>query len=133
MTTSEFSAQVTRTSWALSANARTLRAEIDIPNPGGMILPNMYAFGTVELVRTDVWAIPLRAVIQIGNENCCYVLDDGKSVEVPVQLGIDDGAWVEVTRKHMKKKGWMPLDGTEQVLVGDLTQLADGQPVRVQQ
>ena len=126
----EFSTKVTRTSWALNAKARTLRAEIDIPNPGGRILPNMYAYGRVELTRVDVWAIPLEAVFQLGNQNYCYIFEDGKAVQLPVQLGIDDGTWVEVTKKRSGKK-WVPCNGSERILVGELSQLSDGEPVRV--
>ncbi|SIO32833.1 Barrel-sandwich domain of CusB or HlyD membrane-fusion [Singulisphaera sp. GP187] len=39
----ELPATVTRTSWALNVQSRTLRAEIDLPNPGGQLLPGMYA------------------------------------------------------------------------------------------
>lgn len=126
----ELSAQVTRTSWALNAKSRTLRAEIDIPNPGGRILPNMYAFGTVELTRVGVWGVPLQAVFQRGNQSYCYVLADGKAVLLPVQLGIDDGAWVEVTKK-CSRDVWLPFNGSEQILVGELSQMSDGEPVRV--
>ena len=38
---------VTRTSWALNVKSRTLRAEIDLPNPGGQLLPGMYAYAKV--------------------------------------------------------------------------------------
>ena len=42
---------VTRTSWALNVKSRTLRAEIDLPNPGGQILPGMYAYAEVIVER----------------------------------------------------------------------------------
>src|SRR5262249_54031434 len=35
----EFPASVTRTAWALNVKSRTLRVEIDIPNPESRILP----------------------------------------------------------------------------------------------
>ncbi len=38
---------VTRTSWALNVKSRTLRAEIDLPNPGSELLPGMYAYAQV--------------------------------------------------------------------------------------
>ena len=38
---------VTRTSWALNVKSRTLRAEIDLPNPGSQLLPGMYAYANV--------------------------------------------------------------------------------------
>ena len=126
----EFSAPVTLTSWALNAKSRTLRAEIDIANPDGRIRPNMYAYGTVELTRTNVWAVPLEAVVQLGNQDCCYVLDDGKAVQLPVQLGIDDGVWVEVAKKRIEGK-WSSFNGTEKILLGELPQLSNGEPVRI--
>jgi HlyD family secretion protein len=125
----EFTAPVTRTSWSLNASSRTLRAEIDVANPGGRILPNMYAYGSVELTRVGVWTIPLQAVVQRGNQHYCYVFEDGKAVRIPVQLGIDDGNWIEVTAKRTQEK-WLPLDGTERIVVGDVSQLSNGELVR---
>jgi hypothetical protein len=126
----EFATQVTRTSWALNAKSRTLRAEIDIPNPGRRILPNMYAYGTVELSRVGVWAVPLQAMFQLGNQDYCYVLEEGKAVQLAVQVGIDDGTWMEVTKKRRKVE-WLPFNGTERLIVGELSQLHSGDPVRV--
>jgi multidrug efflux pump subunit AcrA (membrane-fusion protein) len=48
------SASVTRTSWALNVKNRTLRAEIDLPNARGEILPGMYAYGKVFIERPGV-------------------------------------------------------------------------------
>ena len=107
----EFPAEVIRTSWALSAKNRTLRAEIDIPNPGGCILPNMYAYGKMEVKRPGVWTVPLEAVVELGNQTSCYEYREGKAVLLAVQRGLDDGAWVELARKRVKGE-WVPLDGS---------------------
>ncbi len=45
---------VTRTSWALNVQSRTLRAEIDLPNPGSQLLPGMYAYAKVIIERPGV-------------------------------------------------------------------------------
>ena len=45
------SGTVTRTSWALNVKSRTLRAEIDLPNPGSQLLPGMYAYAKVIIER----------------------------------------------------------------------------------
>ena len=37
----EFEATVTRTGWALDAQTRTLRVQIDLPNPDGLLRPGM--------------------------------------------------------------------------------------------
>ena len=47
---------VTRTSWALNIKSRTLRAEIDLPNPDSQILPGMYAYAKVIIERPGVRA-----------------------------------------------------------------------------
>ena len=54
--------QVTRTSWALNVKSRTLRAEIDLPNPGSQLLPGMYAYGKVIIERPGVRALPVAAL-----------------------------------------------------------------------
>src|SRR5262249_38270071 len=43
--------KVTRTSWALNAKSRTLRAEVDLVNPQSRLLPGMYAYGTLTIER----------------------------------------------------------------------------------
>ena len=51
---SRFPGSVTRTSWALNVKSRTLRAEIDLPNPNSQLLPGMYAYAKVIIERPDV-------------------------------------------------------------------------------
>ena len=51
---------VTRTSWALNVKSRTLRAEIDLPNPDSQLLPGMYAYAKVIIERPGVRALPSR-------------------------------------------------------------------------
>jgi multidrug efflux pump subunit AcrA (membrane-fusion protein) len=133
----EFSAPVTRTSWALNPTSRTLQAQVELPNPKGNFLPGMYAYGSVFIERPDVRALPVSAVTQIGNQTYCYLALDGKAVRTPVQTGVSDGAWVEVTGRLVRSPAssegkWVPFDGTEAVLAGDLSELSDGAPVRVE-
>ena len=72
----------------------------------------------------------MSTVIEIGNQQCCYLFEGGKAVQTPVQTGIDDGKWVEVAKKRVKGK-WVAFTGDENVIVGDLSELADGQAVQV--
>jgi HlyD family secretion protein len=126
----EIKAKVTRTSWSLTRQTRTLRAEIDLENPERRILPGTYAYARVLIERRKVMAIPLESVIEIGNQNCCYLYENGKAVLTPVQTGINDGKWVEVL--HKRENGeWTGFTGTENVIIGDLAELTDGQPVEV--
>jgi HlyD family secretion protein len=132
----EFPARVTRTSWALNPTSRTLMAQVELPNPQGKFLPSMYAYGSVLIDRPNVRALPVSAVTQIGNQTYCYLAQDGKAARTPVQTGVSDGTWVEVTGKLVGSAGssegaWKAFDGSEAVIYGDLSLLVDGAPVEV--
>jgi multidrug efflux pump subunit AcrA (membrane-fusion protein) len=133
----EFPARVTRTSWALNPTSRTLMAQVELPNPKGKFLPGMYASGSVLIERPNVRALPVSAVTQIGNQTYCYLAVGGKAVRTPVQTGLSDGAWVEVAGKLVRSSGtsegsWVPFDGAEDVIDGDLSLVSDGQAVTVE-
>jgi RND family efflux transporter MFP subunit len=126
----EIDASVTRTSWSLGIKTRTLRAEIDLPNKDARLLPGMYAYGTVAIERDKVQAVPAGAITVLGNQNCCYLLEDGKAVKTPIQVGISDGKWTEVAGKQVNGE-WSAITGSEQVILGDLGEIVDGEPVQV--
>jgi multidrug efflux pump subunit AcrA (membrane-fusion protein) len=132
----ELTARVTRTSWALNSTSRTLMAQIELRNPKAEFVPGMYAYGSVLIVRPDVRALPVSSITQIGNQTCCYLVVDGKAVRTPVQIGVSDGSWVEVTGKRARSSAsaegaWEAFDGTEAVANGDLSEISDGEPVQV--
>jgi RND family efflux transporter MFP subunit len=132
----ELTARVTRTSWALNSTSRTLMAQIDLPNPKAEFVPGMYAYGSVLIERPHVRAVPVSAVTQIGNQTYCYLAIDGKAVRTPVQTGVSDGSWIEVTGKRVRSAGsseeaWVAFDGTEDVIDADLSEVSDGEPVKV--
>jgi HlyD family secretion protein len=126
----EIDATVARTSWSLTAKARTLRAEIDLPNTDARLLPGMYVYATVLIERSNVFAVPVGAVTELGNQNCCYLLENGKAVKMPVQVGVSDGTWIQMAGKQVNGV-WVAFTGNEQVILGDLTELVDGEPVQV--
>ena len=154
----EIPAKVTRTSWALNVKSRTLRAEIDLPNPEGRIRPGMYAYGNVVIERPGVWAVPMDALEHNGDESYCWMYVEGKARKIEVQTGIDDGDYVELTRRRVtaprghsgwavlasseaanpnetqrrsSNTSWMPIDGSEKFILGDLSLLTDGDPVEI--
>jgi multidrug efflux pump subunit AcrA (membrane-fusion protein) len=127
----EIEAVVTRTSWSLQFRTRTLRAEVDLPNPDAGLFPGMYAYASLIIDRKDVWAVPLDATTQLGEQRCIYLHEGGKAVMTPVQTGIDDGKFLELYHKQVNGK-WVNFDGSEQVIQGELTELADGGKVDVE-
>jgi HlyD family secretion protein len=124
-------ATVKRTSWALDYRSRTLRAEIDLPNKDRRIRPGMYAYGEVEIDCKDALTLPADAVIEIGNEQCCYLYEDGKAVRTPVQTGLNSRQYIQVFKKKVKDR-WEAFTGNEEVILGELAELRNGEKVRVE-
>jgi hypothetical protein len=63
---------------------------------------------------------------------------DGKAVQAPVQVGISDRPWVAGAERLVRSQGssegkWVPFDGSEAVVDGDLSLVSDGQAGTVDQ
>ena len=88
---------VTRISWALDPKTRTIRVEIDIPNPGGKLRPGLYAYATVVAEEhPDVLTVPATAIVE---ENGQRALRRGRRRQgraPPLALGLNDGTRAEV-------------------------------------
>jgi RND family efflux transporter MFP subunit len=127
----EIKAAVTRTSWSLHEKTRTLRTEIDLPTKDDDGLrPGMYVNTTVIVQRSGVPMLPQDALVVSGNQTYCYLLRDGKAVKTAVVRGLRDGTWVEVTKMKIDDP-WVKVTGYENVIVGDLDELTNGQTVKV--
>jgi multidrug efflux pump subunit AcrA (membrane-fusion protein) len=130
-------ATVTRYSWALNVKSRTMRAEIDMPNPASRILPGMYAYGEVVVERPNVLALPKSAITHAGGKSFIWRYADGHAERIEVELGTTDGEWIEVTNRYIQTKAsgeeqWVPIETSDQVLTGSkLSILTDGAPVRL--
>jgi RND family efflux transporter MFP subunit len=126
-----FEGHVRRSAWALDPKARTLRTEIDLPNPGGRLRPGMYAFARITVTGKNVLAVPASAVVVHGEEAFCFLLREGKAVRTPVRVGLREGKFVQVVvkRKPGKKEAWEAFTGEEEVIANPPPGLADGQAV----
>jgi RND family efflux transporter MFP subunit len=124
-------ATVTRTSWAIHEKTRTLLTEIDLSaKQYDGLRPGMYVNAKVLVQRRNVYAVPQQALVTSGNQTYCYLLRGKKATMTSVAPGLSDGTWTEVDQ--MKIGGsWKKVAGDENVIVGDVTQLADGQTVSV--
>jgi HlyD family secretion protein len=133
------SGSVTRTSWALNTKSRTLRAEVDLKNPGSQLLPGMYAYAKIAIERSGVRALPIAALTHVGEKTFCWTYKDGKAYRIEVRTGVSDGEWIEVTSMQSAAAAapaddsWTPINGKEEVILGDLSILADGGPVQLSQ
>ena len=123
ITGKDFEGKVTRTSWTLDAKNRTLRTEIDVPNPKGTLRPGLYAYATVVVEEhADALTVPTSALVRQDSQTYCVVVANGKAVRKPVTLGLEDGTRAEVLSG---------LLGDETIVKAYAASLTDGQPVAV--
>jgi RND family efflux transporter MFP subunit len=131
-----FQGKVTRNARSLDPQARTLRTEIDLPNPQGKLLPGMYLQATILVQHPDAWTLPAAAVVTEGDQTFCYRVENGKAVRTPLQVGLRGGGLVEVLKKRVQSPSpgadgrWEGITGEEDIVAGDPAALNDGQPVR---
>ena len=81
-------------------------------------------------------ALPLAALTHMGDRTYCWLYKDGKAESNEIRAGVSDGEWIEVTNYQVPSAAdgsepWAPVKGSEQVILGDLSILADGGPVEV--
>jgi RND family efflux transporter MFP subunit len=130
----EFEATVTRTSWALDPASRTLRTEIEVPNPKDELRPGMYAYAIITADHPNAFTLPMEALVRQEDTYYCYQVVDGKAVQTLVRPGMRAGARREVLKKRKAEaddEGWRDFTGEEQVLLGNVAALANGQDVTV--
>ena len=119
----DFEGKVTRTSWTLDAKNRTLRTEIDVPNPKGTLRPGLYAYATVIVEEhADALSVPTTALVRQDSKTYCVAVADGRAVRKPVVVGLDDGTRAEILSG---------LQGDEAIVKAYASSLADGQAVAV--
>jgi RND family efflux transporter MFP subunit len=116
-----FTGTVTRTTWALDPSTRSLLVEIDLPNPDHVLRPGTFA--EVVLALREIPAalvVPPQAINNGTTGQSVFIVDQGRAKAIPVQTGITDGRWVEITSG---------LTGNEDVVVVGKRKLVDGAPV----
>jgi multidrug efflux pump subunit AcrA (membrane-fusion protein) len=142
----EFQGEVTRTAGALEPSTRTLLAEIDLVNEEHALKPGMFTNVTLTLQSHENAIAVHPSVLETGGhhkgqkgqgqsgpqkdgrhdsdedqkkeqQHFVWVVDDQKAHRVPVALGLDEGAWVEITEG---------LEGDEDLVVAGKEHLQEG-------
>jgi len=118
-----FSGRIVRTAGALDPASRTLRTEVDLPNPKGELLPGMYVDVSLDVALThQVVRVPSSAVVADSRGVHVAVVDgSGKVRLVAVTPGLDNGNTVDVVAG---------LSGGEQVIVTPPSTVTDGMQVQ---
>ncbi|MGE5097182.1 MAG: efflux RND transporter periplasmic adaptor subunit [Betaproteobacteria bacterium] len=96
----------------VNAATRTLKARIEVANPGGKLVPGMFA--TVSLTpssRGEAVLVPSEAVIQTGTRNVVMLArGDGRFVPVDVEVGTEANGQTEI-RKGLEPGQKVVLSG----------------------
>lgn len=118
----KFEGEVTRFASALDSSTRTMKVEVDFPNPERLLRPGMYGSLTLALETTaEAVTLPATALLSEKDKMFVYVVEDGQVRRIEVTTGMDDGIRVEILNG---------LHGGEQVIVAGASAVSDGSPVR---
>jgi RND family efflux transporter MFP subunit len=112
-----YDGKVSRTSRAINPQARTLRAEVDIPNADSRLVPGMYVEVSFTLrnpigVQVPAAALSFRPKPQVA------IVDDKNVVEFrEVRIGVDDGDVVQI-ESGLKEGDKVVLNLSSQIASG---------------
>jgi len=92
-----FEGKVARFARTLNPQTRNMRTEIDLPNPGELLYPGMYAQVSLETERhPGVLTLPAPAVATDANGKFVYQVVQGRIAKQTIQIGMTEGGVVEV-------------------------------------
>ena len=119
-----FHGTVTRTAGAIDPTSRTLRTEVQVPNPEGLLLSGSYATVRFNIQRPDPpLVVPQNALLIDGNGVRVALVDaDGTLHYRPIQIGRDYGNDAEVLSG---------LETTDVVATGISANIAEGSRVEI--
>ncbi|MCC6419885.1 MAG: efflux RND transporter periplasmic adaptor subunit [Gemmataceae bacterium] len=121
--------KVSRIAYSLDNQARTMRVEIDVNNRDRRLMPGMYGQVRLTLQRIkNALAIPATALYNQGREVYVIQVRGGLAYRQRVRIRYDDGRELQVVKVIGKRE--VPLDGTEELVVSNKGELADGQRVK---
>jgi len=120
-----FPGKVARFSLDVQEGTRTMHTEVDVPNPGRLLMPGMYAEATLTLEAKDnVLAVPLEALNHEGEQTTVYVASPtGKVEDRVITMGLETSTDAEVVSG---------LAEDESVIVSDRSGLKPGEEVHPQ-
>jgi RND family efflux transporter MFP subunit len=119
-----FPGRVARFSDKVDQSTRTMKTEVDVPNPTLILVPGMYA--EVDLVteqRKNVLSIPLEAVDGSGSFARVFKVQLSGAIQiVPVELGIETARQIEIRSGDLQEG--------DDIVVGSRSGLKDGNKVQ---
>jgi membrane fusion protein (multidrug efflux system) len=115
-------AKVSRTAGDLDPAARTMRVEIDVPNPDLTLLPGMFARAELQVDRhPNALVVPTQAVTVQQDRAFLFINAGGTAKKVFITVGAHDGNWCEAVSG---------LRGDEAIILPEGKPVVEGLPVR---
>jgi RND family efflux transporter MFP subunit len=115
-----FPGRVARFSDEVDPSTRTMKTEVDVPNPTLVLVPGMYA--EVDLIteqRKNVLSVPVEALDGSGSTARVFTVQPSGAIRiVPVGVGIETAREVEIRSGELKEG--------DNVVVGSRAGLQDG-------
>lgn len=116
-----FSGVVSRMAGGVDPATRTVQVEVDIPNPGHLLRPGMYATVLLTAGTRESLVVPLTAVQTLGGQHYVWLVDDGRVSQQNVTVGQTTGEVVEITGG---------LDVSQTIVIRGTDLVRQGQQVR---
>ncbi len=118
-----FQGVIARNSSAIDPSSRTLNIEVDVPNPGGKLLPGAYVFVHFKTAtHPNGFTIPANTLLFRSEGLRVGVVRNGRVQLVPITITHDGGSLVEI------RSGLLASD---QIVLDPSDSLTDGQEVHV--
>ena len=120
-----FPGKVARFAVDVQSDTRTMHTEVDVRNPGRVLLPGLYAEADLQFdEKQNIPCIPVQALSHQGSKAFVWLVQsDGTLQDRTVQVGLQTTTDAEIVSG---------LNEGEQVVVSDLAGLKAGQKVRPQ-
>jgi RND family efflux transporter MFP subunit len=117
-----FHGKVSRFTGRLDSGTRTMETEVDLVNPGGVILPGMYGYASLVLDRqAHALVVPVQAVSGHNTTPTIFVVNSSQAIEQrEVKIGLETPSLVEI------KAG---LSEGELVIIGNRVGVKTGKKV----
>jgi len=117
-----FEGTVARFAEKVDSATRTMMTEVDVVNSNLQLVPGMYAYVSFPIVeKKNVLTVPVQAISREQNKAIAYCVNRENRIEVrPVTIGTETRDQIEILTG---------LSEGDQVVVGNISQLRDGQTV----
>lgn len=119
-----FPGKVARFADKVDESTRTMKTEVDVPNPDLVLVPGMYA--EVDLItdqRRNVVSVPVEAVEGAGDSATVYTIQPSGTIRiVPIRPGIETAHQVEVRTGDLREGDTVIVGSRSGLKAGDKVQ-----------